>query len=63
MNTAKHESIRCNATSVRLRQRQLGRGLRLLYEQVLREPVPSDMIDALDTAAAGEPKTVHSKAC
>lgn len=62
MNTAKHESIRHNATLIRLRQRQLGRGLRLLYEQVLREPVPPDMIDALDTAA-GEPKTVHSKVC
>jgi hypothetical protein len=46
MNAAKRSEL----LSVRVRQRQLGRGLRLMYEQVLREPVPSDMIDALQAA-------------
>lgn len=32
---------------LRLRQRQIGRELRLYYERDMREPLPADMLDAL----------------
>lgn len=40
------------AAALRLRQRQIGRQLRLYYERALREPLSGDMLDALiDTDA------------
>jgi hypothetical protein len=50
MRTAKQESNRRELLSIRHRQKQLGRGLRLMYEQVLREPVPVEMLEALRAA-------------
>jgi hypothetical protein len=47
MSTGQQESTLHKSLSVRQRQKQLGRGLRMMYEQVLREPVPADMIEAL----------------
>ncbi|MGH6889169.1 MAG: hypothetical protein ACREHF_08245 [Rhizomicrobium sp.] len=38
--------------ALRLRQRRIGRELRLFYERVLREPLPADMLDALIEADA-----------
>lgn len=35
------------ALHLRLRQRQIGRELRLYYERAFREPLPADMIDVL----------------
>jgi hypothetical protein len=40
--------------ALRLRQRQIGRELRLFYERLLREPLPADMIDALLEADSRE---------
>jgi hypothetical protein len=49
MSTGKQDT-RPGSLSVRQRQKKLGRGLRLMYEQVLREPIPPDMIEALRRA-------------
>ena len=54
MKTGKQEGARSELLLLRQRQKQLGRGLRLMYEQVLREPVPADMIDALHAATRVE---------
>jgi hypothetical protein len=54
METGKQEGARSELLLLRQRQKQLGRGLRLMYEQVLREPVPTDMIDALHAATRAE---------
>jgi hypothetical protein len=54
MTSGRQESTRGELLSLRRRQKQLGRGLRLIYEQVLREPVPDDMIEALLTAERSE---------
>jgi len=54
MRSGRHESTRPELLSLRRRQKQLGLGLRLMYEQVLREPVPADMIDVLHAAERAE---------
>ncbi|HEY3638236.1 MAG TPA: NepR family anti-sigma factor [Rhizomicrobium sp.] len=46
MDTAKH-SARRDTFALRLRQKQLGRDLRLMYEEYLREPIPAEMLDTL----------------
>jgi hypothetical protein len=47
MSTGKQEGTRRELLSVRQRQRQLGRGLRIMYEKVLREPMPAEMLEVL----------------
>jgi hypothetical protein len=55
MTNKKRECNRRDLLSVRQRQKQLGRGLRLMYEQVLCEPIPPDMIEALRRAEQHPP--------
>jgi hypothetical protein len=48
MNTVrKTENARHDVLAMRRRQKQLGRQLRLMYEQFLQEPIPADMLEAL----------------
>ena len=54
MKPEKDDNARRELFSLRQRQKQLGRGLRMMYEQVLREPVPVDMVDALHAAVRAE---------
>ena len=54
MNTGKKKDGRGTVLSFRQRQKQLGRGLRLMYEQVLREPIPVDIVDALHAAECAD---------
>ena len=43
----KAEKPRDDALAMRRRQKQLGRQLRLMYEQLLQEPIPVDMLEVL----------------
>ncbi len=61
MSTGKDENARRDVLSARFRQRQLGRGLRLMYEQVLREPIPVELIDAVRMAGDGITNPAHAK--
>lgn len=55
MNQRSESSALAETAALRLRQRQIGRELRLLYEKLLREPLPDDMLDALIERDAREP--------
>ncbi|HEY3777502.1 MAG TPA: hypothetical protein VGL35_05550 [Rhizomicrobium sp.] len=58
----KETSTRAETAALRLRQRQIGRELRLLYERLLRDPLPEDMIDALHEAKERRPETAPGNA-
>jgi hypothetical protein len=56
MITHRKPTVRAETAALRVRQRQIGRELRLYYQRLLRDPLPTDMIDALREAEESRPK-------